>query len=560
MPDSTADTPWTWWRWWAAVPLTTAVVVLGLLQCGGWSGAVNADGVSYLDLAALYAHGHLGAMANSYWSPLYPMLLGAALRIAALLPGAPPSELRVVFAVNVVIFAFVAVALVRLARTLARTPAATTLTVTRGFRALVVLALGIWALIRLIGATTVTPDALLAVWTFLAAADLCDAATGVPSKVRDRRFAVVLAVGYWTKAVFLPVGIVCIAAYLIVTERASRRAVLRNVALPFLIIVVPLVAIQSWTQGRPSFGETGRLNYRWYVARMPHAPLTVEGPEASARRHAPATVVVDALPGTTLFAGDAPGSFPYWFEPTRFEPRGSAPVSLRAQLLTLTTNASWFRVAMGAFTLWAVIAMCAALLRGPARPRRLWALVPGVVMLGLYALTHTEGRMGAASIVVVLLGIVYLADAVPADRRVLLAVVECGALGILAILALGRTAKRVPDFGAPSAFAASDSLASALRAAGIESGARVAVVGSPFGHYWAHQTGARVVASLPLPDYTRLVDDAVLERTAAELAARGSPISAIVWHEQTNIRSTRARRLAAGMWIYVVPTFNAHIR
>jgi hypothetical protein len=555
-----------WWRWGAVVSLTTAVVVLALLQCGGWAGTINADGISYLDLAAMYAHGHLGAIANGYWSPLYPLLLGAALRVASWLPGGGPGELRVVFAVNVVIFAGAAVALVRLGRSLARTADATgasgassapAMTAARAFRALAVFALGIWALIRLIGATTVTPDALLAIWTFLAAADLCDAATGAPSVVRDRRFAVVLAVGYWTKAVFLPVGVACIVAYFFATQRASRRVALRNVVLPFLLIIAPLVAVQSWSQGRPSFGETGRLNYRWYVARMPHAPLTVESIETTARRHVPAAVVVDALPGTTLFAGEAEGSFPYWFDPSRFEPRGGVPVSLAAQMLTLTNNARWFRVAMGAFTLWAVIALCAALLRARARPRRLWALVPAVVMLLLYAMTHTEGRMGAASIVIVLLVIVYAADAVPANRRKILAVIECAALGVLAILALGRTAKRVPDYGARSAMTATDSLASALRLAGITSGARVAVVGSPFGHYWAHQTGARVVASLPLPDSLRPVDDAALERTTAELAARGSPVSAVLWPTAARIQSVRGRPLAGGMWIYVVPERNA---
>lgn len=70
------------WRRLAPIPLVLLTATLAALQCGGWDGALNSDGVSYLDLASQYARGDLGALANGYWSPLYPMLLGGALRLA----------------------------------------------------------------------------------------------------------------------------------------------------------------------------------------------------------------------------------------------------------------------------------------------------------------------------------------------------------------------------------------------------------------------------------------------------------------------------------------------
>jgi len=48
------------------------VTALGALQCRAWSGAPNADGISYLELAHGYAEGRFGVITNGYWSPLYP--------------------------------------------------------------------------------------------------------------------------------------------------------------------------------------------------------------------------------------------------------------------------------------------------------------------------------------------------------------------------------------------------------------------------------------------------------------------------------------------------------
>src|SRR3954469_3957047 len=113
------------WRTLVPIPLVLLTVALALLQCGGWDGAVNGDGISYLDLAAQYARGDLGALANGYWSPLYPMVLGGALRLAGV--DGPTTdaqlltpEMRVVFAVNVVVMAMTALAFVRLLRALHR--------------------------------------------------------------------------------------------------------------------------------------------------------------------------------------------------------------------------------------------------------------------------------------------------------------------------------------------------------------------------------------------------------------------------------------------------------
>jgi len=336
-----------------ALLLVLVTVALALLQCGGWDGIVNGDGVSYLDLARLYSHGRLSALANGYWSPLYPMLLGIALRAGGVAGPQPLAtlltpEMRIVFAVNVVVMAGAAAAfgrlLIALHRAVAPAPRAVVVC-----RVLAASTLFVWCGIRFIGAASVTPDALLATWLLLVGAELVDASVQPPSTARTLRIAAFLAAGYWTKAVFFPITALVLGAYLVATlraaDRAARRAHLARGLAPVLLLVAPLVVVQSASQHRLSFGETGRLNYRWYVLGAPHATASDAPPdsrgqfaaEAPATRPQAAALLLAA--GTTLYRGDVAGTFPYWFDPSRFEPRNA----IRAFALGLFAIALVFR-------------------------------------------------------------------------------------------------------------------------------------------------------------------------------------------------------------------------
>src|SRR3954452_16849970 len=68
---------------------------------------MNPDGVSYLDIADAWRHGHWDRALNEYWSPLYSWLL--ALWLMLVRPS-PAHEYAAVHALNVVIFALALVA------------------------------------------------------------------------------------------------------------------------------------------------------------------------------------------------------------------------------------------------------------------------------------------------------------------------------------------------------------------------------------------------------------------------------------------------------------------
>src|ERR1700681_2846081 len=74
-------------------------LILGALQ--SWTSRFDMapDGIQYLDNADAYFRGDWSAAANTYWSPMYPWLLGAAMH---LLKPAPQWEFPILHLVNFV--------------------------------------------------------------------------------------------------------------------------------------------------------------------------------------------------------------------------------------------------------------------------------------------------------------------------------------------------------------------------------------------------------------------------------------------------------------------------
>jgi 4-amino-4-deoxy-L-arabinose transferase-like glycosyltransferase len=499
-----------------AVAIVAIIAWLAALQLRAFNGDVNPDGISYIELAKLFSSGDLAALSNGYWSPLYPILIAIARLVRALtLSGrsAPWSGIVIV-------------------------------------RAAVVAMACVWSLIRMIGASTITPDALLAAVLFLATADLVDATISPPTNRRAIAFGVLLGVGYWTKAVFLPVAVVAIVAYVLLGDRLSRRRMLSRTLLGLVMVAGPLVAVQSWSQGRFSFGESGRLNYRWYVGGLDHAPPIHEPIPETRLRQSPSTVAVDAVPGTLLFNGNVGGSFPYWFDPSRFEPAGAGPVSFAAQWRTVRTNALWFLLAAFNLVVLATIAFAMASRRGSPQWRRAVALLPSLALLGLYALTNPNGRMGGAPIACIVAVIVTLGVSETLKVRRGWLVAEYAALGLLGLLLVGRTALRVPS-GPKSPQRNPAGLARAIKSNGLNDGSPVGVIGLPFGNYWAHLAGVRFVVVITPSDTNRVLDEAALQSVSRESSDRGQPISAVVWNQGARINSPNARALADGWWIWI---------
>src|SRR5690349_12881054 len=144
------------WRllWYVTPPL----VVVGIWQCVATGEGINADGISYLDLARQYSTGNISAVTNGYWSPAYPALIGVALRVFALL-GA--QQLAVVYAINVTLLVAALAAFAFLLDELTAISSDAGRRFGDAWSLAAAWAVAAWALLRLGSIAVVTPDTLV---------------------------------------------------------------------------------------------------------------------------------------------------------------------------------------------------------------------------------------------------------------------------------------------------------------------------------------------------------------------------------------------------------------
>lgn len=530
-----------------------AGVVVQLRDTGD---TVNADGIHYIELAQRAASGQLDFASNGYWSPLYPALIAAALAIARPLH---LDALVVARGVNVAVIVLCALAFEWLLAALERSSASRGSDGGAGFAAMrrgSAYALFLWGVLRLQHAATVTPDLL--VWATLSCT------TGFLLRRQSRPlttgeavvFGAVLGAGYLAKAVLFPVGLVALAVYAAMAWRRPDGVMTRAVvptALAFLVVVTPLVAAQTRAQGRLSFGETGRLNYRWYVSHVGEPRSIAEPVAVTARRGEanPAAVSLDAVHGAVLYAGEQRGSFPHGFDPSRSERRDGATTNVASQARVLRQNLYWFWVVGGSLTLFALLPIVlAALDRITPRVDLALPTVPSLALLGLYFLTHVEGRLCGPAIVTLVVVLAYAAR--PAARTVVRRL-QLAALVGLTVSALLRTfnAQAFAHRGGPTQ--GQGDVAQSAAANGLRPGETIAVIGSPFGHYWVHLAGLRIAVVVALPDAEHPLALDALERLVAESCARGTRVDGVVWQTSDPAVPNGVRRMAAG-WRLWRPT------
>ena len=346
--------------------------------------AVSPDGISYLDLSDAIVSGHVGRLVNLYWSPLYPTLVG----VGRLVSGAGVErEVTVMHAVNFVCFVgllgafeYMLMSLLALAARTGRSALSGPVGVAGAYALF-----GCFALTMLPLELT-TPDLLngaLSVAAFGAMLRLDATATW-----RRRDAAVLgaaLGLGALAKAFMVPWGVVCLVTASVALRRHRGRPIAIAVAV-WLAFVIPWSAVMTRAAGRPTFGDSGRLTYAWYVNGQ-DAP-SLGGVPPGARR--PATEMI--LPGVGVPA-DTVGSDPMWFDPARWNAAIGPHFRVREQLVMLKAFESFY--IQNLTPLLFLFLLIAVAPRGSRRVawQRGWIVyVPAVAGLGAYAMVIVTTR------------------------------------------------------------------------------------------------------------------------------------------------------------------------
>lgn len=476
----------------------------------------NSDAMSYLDIADAYLRGDWQSAVNAYWSPLYSWLLALGFFITK------PSaywKFTIVHVVNFGIYLFALGCFSFLIRqTLSRRESLRTELLTARLMTLpdwAVLGLGyslfIWSSLFLVTVSLESPDMLVASFVYLAC--------GILLRIRLRPaswwpfilLGIVLGLGYLSKSVMLPIGLVFTFAGVLAV--GNLRQALPRISLTvvlMLLIAAPFVVALSRSKGRFTTGESGRLNYLWAINRIRYFHWQGQEPGSGAPKH-PTRQIFDAPPAFE-FGEPVAGTYPVWYDPTywyegavsHFDVRQHLRVSVEAVKSYYDLFNRWglqYGLFLSIASLFLMRRPKRRLLRDLNQVRCL--LIPAIAGLGLYTLVNVQGRYVASFVVLFWLALLL---AVRLDRSVAAAkFIKSISLVLIASMMLTSvgsssqeavlTIRQLVTGEDPSKHEQWQ-VADGLRELGMVPHDKVAFIGDSFRAFWAHLNGLRVIAEV----------------------------------------------------------------
>jgi hypothetical protein len=498
---------------------------------------IDGDAVAYMDIGDLIRTHLWAAAVNGYWNPLYPALLALG---HILFHATRFTELHAYYMVNFGIFllemfAIVAFtdALIRL-RTMREADSGRFLLERYALRYIGV-GLLLIATQRELSMGKVRPDALLQALLLLGLAALLNhLATGL------FRYAalmgVALGLAYLTKSFAFLFTLLCILALMAFRWIWQRHRPVRVIAAGliafacFAIVAGPFIAALSKQKGRFDFGDSGALNYAWYVggtekmhlqpyqtSQFGSAEVHLKHPEKELLRD-PAIFSYKLLPY---------GTYPDWFDTTFWNDSVKPHTTLRGEIPRASRNfVLVFRYLLNhpeGWILFALVMLLGARLRLGWRPRAnafwLAPILLGLCVWGIYGIVNVEERYVTVGYLAILLplfaalSLPSVPEAAPTSHRPAGMGTLVSVLALLfAFLAVGGSARIVLEqrrqlslVHAPGGWydPTTYHMAEALNTLGVGPGDAIACIGYRAclnDHYWARVAGVRILTEIYDPE------------------------------------------------------------
>src|SRR5262245_10411413 len=321
-------------RWMMLAAGLCAIVIMPMAWDGsrGW---IFPDGISYLDMASGAVRDSPAVLLrNAYWSPAYPAVL--ALMMAVVRPSLA-SELHTAYVVHWLIFGITTACFSLFLWTwlrwlrhswwpeLARDGAL--------FKGLVCFGYAFFLLSNMNKTLWyLTPDMLVQGLIYLSAAWGLRLFLPDSSWKHSAALGLPLGVGYLAKSAMFPPGLVLIGILFFKTPK--DRYGLRHAAIAlacFCAVAAPLVLTLSYEKRRFTFGDSGKLNYAWFVAGIPpYFGWNGQPRENGTPAHAPH--MISEFPLILEFRVPVPGTLPIWYDPSYWWEGFHVPISMKRQL------------------------------------------------------------------------------------------------------------------------------------------------------------------------------------------------------------------------------------
>lgn len=480
-------------------------LLLGLIHAWMGRSSMNPDGISYLDVGDAFVRRNWAGAINGWWSPLYAWALGVLVNVVK---PTPRWEFTLVQAANFVVFVLALFAFRFLLRSILIFMEAGLENL--GGRKhlpiwcieLIAYALFLWISLEVLTIYDVSPDLAVSACIYLITGGVLRLRLR-PTLRRAAILGAYLGIGYWTKAILLPFGVMALCfAFLWVRERHWRKR-LAQAALIFACLSAPLILSLSLKKGRFTFGDSGRVNYAWAMSDVGTRNWQGEISGAGAPIHP--TRLISRNPPVFEFDGPVIGTYPPWTDPSYWNEglRVHFQILRQARVLAVTVQ-SEARLLLRSQPPLLVGIISFALLSGTAgltMMRRLWPLLLMQVggMAAYVPIIENDRYIGGFVLAFFLL-LFTCVQVLESDRKSA-AYVAIGVFVAILLSTLDLTVRIATNHVAiagnqPTSTAEHIAAAEGLWALGIHPGDKVAVIGDGTGAYWARLAKVRIVAEI----------------------------------------------------------------
>ena len=528
MPDLAAD------RKYRSARLLCWCACTCLALVDAWAGRqyIDADGISYLDMSDAFLKHNWHLLINPQWSPLYPFMLGVATWIAH-----PTAywEFPTAHLVNLAIFIgalasfefLMRQVLLLLRKNDGQQDASKAGSLPTWIWQVLGYSLFAWSTFVMIsGLRRVSPDLCVALFVFLDAGLLLKLRASGNKTRTSLLLGLSLGLGYLAKAILFPMAFVfMLVAFFAIRERSKALVPLLTTILAFAAIATPMVILISRVAGRPSYSESGPLNFVWQANGGDCIPFNTfrSSPDLNHRMH-----LLHEDPDVFSITGPVAATYSPWFDPEYWNAGAKGAFIPRNQIRIIALNFAGLFTGMYMTPLWVLVAGGIAIFFiNPGVPRRFaqlagtWPLLlPGVTGLCLYTLVLVLPRYIAPFLVLVLLGLfpwIFAGKFAHREKPIVIATTVTATAVFLysALFVVLHLTRPLPAMRGPGG--EHYRAAAALNGDGVLPGQSVGLIGGSWdAMIWARLARVHIIAQMPEDD-TRTFWQASDPRMKAEV-------------------------------------------
>lgn len=320
-------------------------VVIGILQSYNNRYYIYSDLISYLDISKNIYNNNISYALNAFWSPLYPFIIGLILKIT------DPSiyyESWVVYSTNFVIFicsffCFIFfingfINYLKERKIIDRETDKNIINLLYFISYSLFLLCSVEWLRSYDKSVTATPvDTLVTCFVYLSFGYIIRIFILYNKRMNYVLLSVFLCLGYFTKAVIFPFGIILYVLLFLFYKKNNLKFIFISFGI-FIIISGSWIFLLSKSKGYFTISDAGKLNYAWCVNHVKPPLVHWQGEKDSDSFPKHSTRIIYHNPDIYEFTNPVSGSYPPFYDPSYWHEGLKIKFDLNQQMIAIKSS------------------------------------------------------------------------------------------------------------------------------------------------------------------------------------------------------------------------------